>query len=297
MKNLLAIIFVLFIAYQSRENDSRIASQDAFFQSLQSNDIALKAPVDGEWLYEHKEPGQTFEEYRNASPVRITKNKNTIFLQPYGQFSKEQNDILQYTADYLTIFFQVKTQLLTGVADSIIPSGARRKKEPFGEQLLAPYIIDSLLKTKIPTDGIVMMAITEKDLYPKEDWNYVFGLASYYNKVGVSSMRRLCDNIDDSANYNMCLFRLIQVASHEIGHMFSLHHCTNAKCTMNGSNSLPESDRQPNRLCSECVKKLNWNIGFDNKKRLNELQAYFEKHKLSKDWRLATADIEKADNK
>jgi archaemetzincin len=35
------------------------------------------------------------------------------------------------------------------------------------------------------------MAITEKDLYPKPDWNFVFGLASYTEQIGVTSMYRL----------------------------------------------------------------------------------------------------------
>lgn len=292
MKHFVTIIALLFTACSPRQNDASTNSQQAFFTALKENDIALAAPQEGEWLYEHKEPGQTVEEYKKADPVRITQNQHTIFLKPYGHFSAAQQELLQYTADYLQIFFQAKTQLLAGSADSIVPAGARRKKEPFGEQLLAPYMIDSLLKNKIPKGGVVLMAITEKDLYPNPDWNYVFGLASYANKVGVSSIKRLCENIEDSVNYNRCLFRLIQVASHEIGHMFSLHHCTNAKCTMNGSNSLPESDRQPNRLCSQCVEKLYWNMGFDNQKRLQELQAFFAKHTLGKDWRLATADLE-----
>jgi archaemetzincin len=63
---------------------------------------------------------------------------------------------------------------------------------------------------------------------------------------------------------------------------------------MNGSNSLAETDGQPNRLCSDCLKKLAWDLNFDNKKRLLELREYFLKHKLQVDYQLANADVASA---
>jgi archaemetzincin len=135
------------------------------------------------------------------------------------------------------------------------------------------------------------MAFTSKDLYPKDDWNYVFGLASYGKRVGVSSIYRLQDEILDSTNFSMCLKRLIKVSSHEIGHMFTISHCTFAKCVMNGSNSLYESDLSPNRLCSECQKKLFWNIRYNNKKRLADLCNFFSANNLTEDYQISYADL------
>jgi archaemetzincin len=45
--------------------------------------------------------------------------------------------------------------------------------------------------------------------------------------------------------------------------MFGLAHCTYFNCLMNGSNHLTESDRRPLHLCPVCLRKLQWNIGFD----------------------------------
>ncbi|WP_262896503.1 hypothetical protein [Chryseobacterium sp. KMC2] len=41
--------------------------------------------------------------------------------------------------------------------------------------MLAGYILDSILIKRKPKDAVVFMGITEKDLFPKVDCNYVFG--------------------------------------------------------------------------------------------------------------------------
>ena len=50
---------------------------------------------------------------------------------------------------------------------------------------------------------------------------------------------------------------------------------------MNGSNSLPESDTQPLRLCPPCLKKLQWNRGFDVLERYRKLEAFCKEHGLA----------------
>ena len=68
--------------------------------------------------------------------------------------------------------------------------------------------------------------------------------------------------------------------------MFGLRHCTEYQCTMNGSNSLDESDRRPLRLCPPCLKKLAWNTGFDVLARYGELCGFYQARGLSEeaDW-------------
>jgi archaemetzincin len=86
---------------------------------------------------------------------------------------------------------------------------------------------------------------------------------------------------------------MANIGSHEIGHMFTMAHCINAQCTMNGSNTLYETDLQPNRLCSQCQQKLFWNIQYENKKRLNQLIQFFVKYHLTRDLKLAEKDLER----
>ena len=73
------------------------------------------------------------------------------------------------------------------------------------------------------------------DIYPKEEWNYVYGLASLFDKVGVFSFARYDPDFwkDESQHrlfedkpWDRILSRACKVMSHEIGHMFSLKHCT-----------------------------------------------------------------------
>ncbi|WP_370583485.1 hypothetical protein [Pedobacter sp. ASV12] len=45
-----------------------------------------------------------------------------------------------------------------------------------------------------------------------------------------------------ASNFDLCLSRLTNIASHEILHLFTMAHCTFAKCTMNGSNTLSKTD-------------------------------------------------------
>ncbi len=49
--------------------------------------------------------------------------------------------------------------------------------------------------------------------------------------------------------------------------MFGISHCVLYLCTMNGSNSLSDSDAAPLRYCPICERKLAWNIGFDTAPR------------------------------
>jgi len=263
--------------------------KDPFTEKLKLNDHKLREPQPGEWMYEHHENGQTFKQYQAIKPVSPNQKQNKIYLQPIGKFSEEQIKVISFTANYLQIFFGLKTIVSEPISDNIFPDSARRILDG-STQLLAPYIL-GILKKEIPSDAIVVMAITEKDLYPKPSWNYVFGLASLKERIGVSSIFRYSEKEIDSSNYSVCLERLIKTSSHEIGHMFSIPHCTYAICVMNGSNSLTESDAQPNRLCSQCLSKLSWNLKFDILKRIKELETYFKKHGLTRDVANAREDL------
>lgn len=276
-------LILLFSCNQEKAKHIPNAQQLAFCDSLRKIDIQLPEPIYGDWLYEHKENGQTYNEYINYNPVSPYGNKQIIYLLPIGDFSTIQYRIIDYTAEYLKIYFNLEVKILKTISDDIIPDKDRRMREDSSEQLRSTYILDKVLKKRIPSDAIVLMAITSKDLYPKDSWNFVFGQASIKERVGVSSIFRYSKDVLDSTNYFICLERLIKTSSHEIGHMFSLLHCINAVCVMNGSNGLYESDIKPNNLCSVCLKKLYWNLNFDIIDRYKKLHLYFTKHHLTKD--------------
>lgn len=269
-------------------------TDEQYIALLQKNDVALVQPQPGEWLFEHQEPGQTFEEYIQYNPVSPDEKRKTIYLLPIGFFNDIQQQLIHNNADYLSVFFNLPITILPAVSDTIISSGARRIH--YGvEQFNTIFILDYLEK-RIPEDGIVIMAITANDLYPSNDWNFVFGQARLKQRVGVSSIYRLSEKTLTQQNYPRCLERLIRTSSHEIGHMFSCLHCTSAICLMNGSNSLQESDRKPNRLCSECLHKFHWILKFDIAERNESLLAFFQKHDLQIDEYCAEKDRDKISN-
>ncbi len=292
-KNAFILFLLLEIISCNHQNTKPIPNKQAlaYCDSLKKLDIKLPEPVYGDWLYEHHENGQTYDEYLQYNPVSPKGNKSIIYLQPIGHFTKIQYHIINYTAEYLQLYFNLKVKILNTISDDIIPSDSRRMREDSSEQLRSTYILNKVLKKKIPSDAIVLMAITSKDLYPKDSWNFVFGQASIKERVGVSSIYRYSQEPLDSSNYSVCLERIIKTSSHEIGHMFSLLHCTNAVCVMNGSNGLYESDIKPNNLCSVCLKKLYWNLGFDVVTRFKKLQVFFKKHHLIKDAELMQQNL------
>jgi archaemetzincin len=288
---LIIIIFItaLVAACTSKTNNPADFKQE--INGLEQLDVPLAEPKPGDWLYEHKEQGQTFEVYKSSNPVTPTGDRSKIYLLPVGDFIPIEDSILLYTADYLNIYFGLTVVIAEPLSDTIVPPNARRRREDGHEQLRTTHFLNTMLPARIPDDAIVVMAITAKDLYPSESWNFVFGQATIKNRVGVSSFYRFETPGMDSLSYPLCLERFIKTSAHEIGHMFSIQHCTHAICGMNGVNGVSELDQRPNRLCSECLKKLEWNLKFSVTDRAALLESYFIKHKLKVDADLASRDL------
>ncbi|MCW3162687.1 archaemetzincin [Chryseobacterium oryctis] len=262
-----------------------------YFETISFNDIKLSDPKPGTWRYERNEKFQRFEDFQKSKKIKPEPKKNTIYLQPIGEFNALQKQQIELTKEYLKIYFQLETKILSTLSNNIFPESTRRIFKDGQEQILAGYILDSILIKRKPKDAIILMGITEKDLYPKPEWNYVFGLASYENGVGVTSMFRFYNGNLSESNFNESLERLLKISSHEIGHMFGISHCLNANCVMNGTNHLPETDSHFARACSLCQQKLNSSIHYDNKKRLLELKKFFEKQQLNSEQARAEKDL------
>jgi archaemetzincin len=284
MRKLFLLVIVLFYSCNSNK-------EDAYFKDIKENDVALAPPAPGDWLYDRDEKGQSFEKFMKSKHIIPTKEANIIYLKPIGSFTALQTKQIELTREYLQIYFQLESKILETASNNIIPDHARRIGREEQEQLLAGYILDSVLKKDKPLNRIAVMGLTELDLFPSPSWNYVFGLASYTQKIGVSSIYRLQDEKLTEANFNLCLSRLLKVSSHELGHMFGLAHCIEANCVMNGTNSIPETDEHSIRLCSNCQKKINSGLKYDNKKRLNELAAYFKRNNLMRELQLMKSDL------
>ena len=123
-------------------------------------------------------------------------------------------------------------------------------------QLHSGFILNELLIPNLADDALGLMAITPYDLYPGENWNFVFGEANTEKRVGVSSYARYGTLGQDAATDKIILLRLMKTTTHELLHMMGLMHCVDYACVLNGSNSLPESDSRPVIMCPDCFDKL-----------------------------------------
>jgi archaemetzincin len=166
----LVICFAFSILFSSCKYvypEYEIHSASTYFEEIGRNDAFLSAPVYGDWLYDHKESGQSYAQYQAMSPIRPSHSKSVIYLIPYSTFDTTQLRILNLTREYVEIYFQQKTVLLPFMSDKDLPARVYRDRGEGNIQLFAGYILDTILKNKSPKDGIALMAFSEKDLYPK----------------------------------------------------------------------------------------------------------------------------------
>src|SRR5947209_15201106 len=107
----------------------------------------LPPPRAGDWLAEHDEPGQTFDEYIEARPVRRSDKLHTIYLCFVGDFSEAQRRVLDLARQYLALFFDCPVQVNRQVPLVSIPARARRTHPSWGdEQVLTGYVLHELLE-------------------------------------------------------------------------------------------------------------------------------------------------------
>ncbi|MGD2173936.1 MAG: archaemetzincin [Candidatus Brocadiaceae bacterium] len=241
----------------------------------------MDATRPGDWLSVHPEPGQTFREYVGSDPVTPGGGRNTVYVQPLGDLQDRQRDVVVLTAGFIGPYLNVPVQTREALPLSLVPPEARRVHPSWGvRQLLSRYILQQVLTPRLPDDAAAYVAFTAEDLWPGEGWNFVFGQASLRHRVGVWSIYRNGDPEADQATFRLCLLRTIKTATHELGHMFSMQHCTGYRCAMNGSNTLEEKDRRPLALCPECLAKVCWATGADPVERYRKLLSLCRDHGL-----------------
>lgn len=237
---------------------------------------AKKAPEPGDWLAQHREPGQTFAEYTTCNPNRPVEGRRAIYLVELGGFDEARRKVMETLKEFMGLVFRLEIKSLPPIDPAVIPASARRINGGTSQpQWQSVYILDKVLVPRRPADGVALLALTPTDLWPGEGWNFVFGQASLGQRVGVWSTARFGDPVKEPKTF---LRRVLQVAVHETGHMFGMRHCTAYDCGMNGSNSLVESDRTPLAFCPECEAKLWWVCGQNPVKRAGLLAEFARRH-------------------
>ena len=247
--------------------------QRAFDPADHFDPIPVPGPSD--WLANHPEPGQTFAQYRQERVNRPDKVRRKIYLQPLGEFPGNTSPSLEQLRQFAETFFTLPVELRPAADLAGLPITSRMRSGT--RQLLTSDIL-AWLQTRLPNDAYCILAITMADLYPVDDWNFVFGQASLRKRVGVYSFARYDPGFHGEARGDgagkLILLRSCKVLAHETGHMFGLQHCIYFRCLMNGSNHLGESDDRPPHLCPVCLRKLQYAVGFDIPARYEQLRTF-----------------------
>jgi archaemetzincin len=311
---LLALVATVHAAEGTPEPDSDAAAKQHVYESITPDDEKgferMGPPKKGEWLATFPEIPQTMERYRLANSVRPTDKRKVIVLQPLGKFNEEQQKSMEALKEYAEIFFQMPARLekpleltpkdASATLVRMVPMGNRHGT--YDRQYDAALILDQIMEPHLPDDAVVYLGITMEDLWDG-NLNYVFGVGSMVQRVGVYSLCRyypeFWDRKRQDGDEKLGLLRSCKVLNHETGHMFGLGHCVFYHCSMNGSNNLTETDASPVHFCPLCDRKLAWNIGFDPMKRYQAMKNFYAKYGLTdeavwtarriKQWELITA--------
>jgi archaemetzincin len=235
-------------------------------RALDPGDFAVpQDPRPGEWRYEHPEAPQTFDDYIGSKFHPVGELRRVLYILPLGTFPPEAPSV-ESLAKLARAYFQLEVRFLPAVPLADVEAKTRVNESTGKRQLLAPEVL-AWMARRVPDDAYAVMALTMEDLYPEESWNFVFGMASFRERVGVQSLARQDPTFFGepraSGWQELALRRAAWTVVHEISHMFGLSHCVHYVCVVAGSNSQDESDRRPLHACPVCLHKLWWAIRFD----------------------------------
>ncbi len=239
-------------------------------------------PGEDDWLAKYPEGGQTFDQYVAFRREPLRKKYPEIHLLPLGEFTPSQQKLLESTRDFMERFFEMDVRILGGIDLDDVPAEAQRPRDGGRRrQLLTTHLLFDVLKPRRGKKAAALLGFVAEDLWPGEDWNYVFGQASINDRVGVWSLFRNGNSDGDEAEYRLCLLRTIKTAVHETGHMLGMPHCVAYACCMNGSNHRDEADQKPLEFCPECQAKIWWTCQTDPLRRYRHLQEFAKEAGLS----------------
>jgi len=245
---------------------------------------ALPAPEPGEWLAEHPEKGQTFDQFVASRSSRPDARRSTIYLVPFGDFDAEWSPKMSDLEACASAFFQITVKSLPPCP---LDNKQFTTRENSGKRQYLSTDFLRHLPTLLPADGFAILGITMQDLYPDPAWNYVFGQASLRDRAGIYSFARydpLFRGKKRTADEKeSLLLRSLGVLLHETGHMFGMAHCIYYRCLMNGANNLEESDKQPMHLCPICLRKLHHSVGFNIVTRYESLLQEYERLEIKEE--------------
>jgi archaemetzincin len=232
----------------------------------------IYAPEEDDWLSNQEEDGQTFNQFLYDRYNLMSINRNIIYINPLQEMPQQFLDNLYLYCQ--SFFYTMQVKLINIVSLQSLKVKSRINQYSKKIQYHAGQINSKTVKY-VPNDAHCMISILLDDLYPESSWNYVFGLASIDERVGVFSFARYSSSFEkknEAINFdNYLLYCSCSTLTHEICHTFGLEHCIYYTCLMNGCNNMEEAKKQPLYECPVCLRKLQYSIGFDILERYKKM--------------------------
>ena len=259
----------------------RHEQQPAEFAALQPLYAPKLFPGEGDWSYEHAEAGQSFRDFSEAFKPNTAKPSRPIYIQLFGGFSPEEEELANLAARFLGIYLCAEVKVLPPITEPQLTESATRWVEDTDEpQISTRYILQKVMKPRLPENALAFLMLTSSDLWPGNDWGYLFGQAAPEFRSAVYSLFRMGNSSGFHREKMETLQRLLKVSTHEVAHILGFRHCPAYDCNMNGSNSLDELDRNSLHLCPICLRKLIWLQGCDPVARFSALAGFYREHGL-----------------
>ena len=237
---------------------------------------SLPPPGPHDWLCQHEERGQTFQEFQAvcAPPDSLD---GPVCIQPIDDILVTAGPCLDHLVDFARAFFVRDVVVLPPLA---LPTGRIRSRVDPETGQVQCFAGDLLLELagRRPPDALCVLGLTSHDIYPDVFVRYAFGEASSIHRVALCSMARYGPPYrEESAGPSVGekLRRCIRVLTHEVCHVLGMQHCIYMRCLMNGSADVAEGDRRPIHLCPVDLHKLQWALGFNIVERYRRLLQFW----------------------
>ena len=144
-------------------------------------------PEKDDWLSDYKELGQTYSEFISSKMNKPSQTRNKIYINPLQSISDTfVNNCILYCQNF---YYPLEIKLMK-ICDIEKLNIESRINEDTDKIQYNAKDINGKMAEYVPEDAHCLVNILMDDLYPKPEWNYVFGLASYTKRVCVFSFAR-----------------------------------------------------------------------------------------------------------